>query len=78
MLGQAIKGIPREELVIATKTDKRDGKSARAELDQSLESLGIEYLAVETVSPNPFVLICSGKLRPFFTGEAFVTSPSNP
>ena len=46
LLGQAIKGIPRDQLVIATKTDKRDGKSARAELDQSLESLGIEYVDI--------------------------------
>jgi aryl-alcohol dehydrogenase-like predicted oxidoreductase len=46
LLGQAIKGIPRDELVIASKTDKRDGPSARAELDQSLESLGIEYLDI--------------------------------
>ncbi len=46
LLGQAIKGIPRERLVIASKTDKRDGKSARAELEQSLESLGVDYLDI--------------------------------
>ena len=32
--------------MIASKTDKRDGPSARAELDQSLESLGVEYLDI--------------------------------
>ena len=39
-------GAGAEELVIASKTDKRDGPSARAELDQSLESLGVEYLDI--------------------------------
>ncbi len=45
-IGQAIveSGISREELFIATKTLRRDGKGARAELEESLDRLGVEYV----------------------------------
>ena len=43
-LGLGLKEFPREECWIATKTLERDGDAALAELEQSLERLGMEYV----------------------------------
>jgi predicted aldo/keto reductase-like oxidoreductase len=43
-IGAAIKGIPRDELVIATKSGARDAKTFTANLDLSLKRMGIDYV----------------------------------
>ena len=43
-LGRGLAGLPREELYVATKTLERDGDAALAELEQSLERLGMDYV----------------------------------
>jgi aryl-alcohol dehydrogenase-like predicted oxidoreductase len=43
-VGKGLKGFPREKLWIATKTLERDGDRALAELERSLERLGMEYV----------------------------------
>ena len=45
VIGTAIKG-RRDALILATKTNKRDAKSARAELETSLQMLGVDYIDV--------------------------------
>ena len=45
VIGPAIKG-RRDALILATKTNKRDAKSARAELETSLQMLGVDYIDV--------------------------------
>jgi predicted aldo/keto reductase-like oxidoreductase len=43
-IGAAIKGIPRDEIVIATKSGARDGKTFTANLDLSLKRLDVDYI----------------------------------
>ena len=43
-IGAAIKGVPRDELVIATKSGARDKKTFLANLDLSLKRLGTDYI----------------------------------
>ena len=45
VVGTAIKG-QRDALILATKTAKRDAKGARAELETSLQVLGVDYIDV--------------------------------
>jgi aryl-alcohol dehydrogenase-like predicted oxidoreductase len=45
VIGTAIKG-QRDALILATKTAKRDAKSARTELETSLQMLGVDYIDV--------------------------------
>ncbi|MBD3183815.1 hypothetical protein GF312_16140 [Candidatus Poribacteria bacterium] len=45
VIGQAIKG-QRDKLILASKTTKRDADGARAELEISLELLGIDYIDI--------------------------------
>ena len=45
VIGAAIKG-QRDRLILATKTDKRDAKSARTELETSLRMLNVDYIDV--------------------------------
>lgn len=45
VIGTAIKG-QRDALILATKTNKRDAKSARTELETSLQMLGVDYIDV--------------------------------
>jgi len=44
MIGAAIKGLPREELIITTKTHALDKNSLMLELDESLRRLGTDYV----------------------------------
>ncbi|TAH34636.1 MAG: aldo/keto reductase [Planctomycetota bacterium] len=43
-VGKALAGLPRDQLYVATKTLERDGDAALAELEQSLERLGMDYV----------------------------------
>ena len=43
-IGTAIRGTPRSELVIATKTAARDKQTLKRHLDLSLKQLGLEYI----------------------------------
>jgi uncharacterized protein len=43
-IGRAFKGIPRDRLVLATKSLKRDARGLEADLEQSLRLLGTDYL----------------------------------
>lgn len=43
-LGKALAGLAREDLFVATKTLERDGDGALAELEESLERLGMDYV----------------------------------
>jgi len=45
VIGTAIKG-QRDRLILATKTNKRDAKNARADLETSLRLLGVDYIDV--------------------------------
>ena len=45
-IGAAIKGIPREELVIATKSGAADKQTLNKHLEQSLKQLGVDYIDV--------------------------------
>ena len=45
VIGTAIKG-QRDRLILATKTDKRDAKNARTELETSLRMLNVDYIDV--------------------------------
>ena len=45
VIGTAIKG-QRHALILATKTAKRDAKSARTELETSLQMLGVDYIDI--------------------------------
>ena len=40
----AMKGVPRDRYVIQTKTDSRDGQSARADIDRFLQELETDYI----------------------------------
>lgn len=40
----AMKGVPRDRYVIQTKTDSRDGQSARADIDRYLQELETDYI----------------------------------
>ncbi len=43
-VGRGLKGLERRELYVATKTLQRDGDAALAELERSLERLGLDYV----------------------------------
>jgi len=45
-IGAAIKGIPRDELVIATKSLARDKHTMNRHLEQSLEQLGVDHIDI--------------------------------
>ena len=45
-IGGAIKGIPREELVLATKSTAKDKQTLLQHLDLSLKHLGVDYLDI--------------------------------
>lgn len=45
-LGEALKGTNRSEIVLASKTDKRDRDGARKQLDASLKNLKTDYLDI--------------------------------
>ncbi len=43
-IGAAIKGMPRDEIVIATKSGAKDGKTFTENLELSLKRLGVDYV----------------------------------
>ncbi|MCL1847518.1 MAG: aldo/keto reductase [Coriobacteriia bacterium] len=45
-VGLGIKGVPREELVLATKSGARDKQGLKKHLDLSLERLGVDYIDI--------------------------------
>lgn len=45
-IGKAIKGVPREDLILATKSQGRDAKTLTQHLDNSLKMLGTDYVDI--------------------------------
>ena len=68
-IGEAIKGIKREELVIASKSPAPDKKTFNEHLDLSLKRLGLEYIDiyqlhnVSTESQKDAVFACGGAME---------------
>jgi aryl-alcohol dehydrogenase-like predicted oxidoreductase len=68
-LGRALSDVPRAELFVATKTLRRDGDGALAELEAALERLGMDYVdsvqihAVASTQDLDVALAADGALK---------------